>query len=82
MIEKAVIYGSRARGNYREGSDVDLTLFGENLPYGVASKLWGKLDDSDLPYLFDVSVFEKIDNEDLKDHINRVGKVLYEKKIK
>lgn len=78
-IEKVVIYGSRAKGNFREGSDVDITLFGDALEDRTASRLWGRLDDSVLPYLFDVSIFDEISNENLKEHIRRVGKVLYER---
>ena len=79
-IEKVVLYGSRAKGNFREGSDIDITLFGDNLEDRTASNLLGKLDDSVLPYLFDVSIFDNLTNENLKDHIKRVGKVLYQRK--
>lgn len=77
-IEKAVIYGSRAKGNFREGSDIDLTLFGDVGTNTVADVI-DALDDSNLPYLFDVSVFELIENEKLREHIDRVGKVFYER---
>jgi len=79
-IEKAILYGSRAKGNYRNGSDIDLTLIGENLDLSTLFKIENKLDDLLLPHKIDLSLFQKIENPDLVDHINRVGKVFYEKK--
>lgn len=78
-IHKVIIYGSRAKGNYREGSDIDLTLIGEGLDLSVLNAVDTKLDDLLLPYLFDISIFEQITNSDLVNHINRVGKLMYEK---
>ncbi len=78
-IEKAVIYGSRAKGNYKNGSDIDLTLFGDGLDLKVVSAVAGALDDSSIPYTVDLSMFEKIDNTALREHITRVGKVFYER---
>ncbi len=78
-IDKVIIYGSRAKGNYREGSDIDLTLMGEELDLSVLNAIDTKLDDLLLPYLFDISIFEQITNSDLVNHIERVGKIIYEK---
>ena len=78
-IDKVIIYGSRAKGNYRNGSDIDLTVFGNDLKYDLAGKLNSEIDDLNTPYLFDISIFEKLTSPSLKDHINRVGKVFYEK---
>ena len=72
-IEKAVIFGSRAVGNYKPYSDIDIALFGAAIDLTVQNKIENQLDDLLLPYKFDVCVFEKIDNEDLIDHIDRVG---------
>jgi predicted nucleotidyltransferase len=77
-VHEAIIYGSRAIGNYREGSDIDITLKGE-LTFNNILRLEGKLDNQMLPYRIDLSSFEKIKNRDLIEHINRVGKVLYRK---
>jgi predicted nucleotidyltransferase len=77
-IEKILIYGSRARGNYRNGSDIDLTLIGNQLSYSQLSGIESDLDDLFLPYSFDISIFKDIDNHDLVDHINRVGMVFHE----
>jgi predicted nucleotidyltransferase len=78
-VSKVVIYGSRAKGNYRAGSDIDLTLFGENLNFNTLLKIENELDDLLLPYHIDLSIFNNIENNDLIEHINRVGIVFYEK---
>lgn len=78
-IERAVLYGSRAMGNYREGSDIDLTLVGAAVTQATRGHVWNDLDDSDIPYLVDVSVLRDISNPSLVDHIQRVGVVLYER---
>ena len=56
-IDKAVLYGSRAKGNYRNGSDIDLTLFGNGLNFSLLTRLDNELDDLLLPYKFDLSFF-------------------------
>jgi len=76
-ITEVVLYGSRAKGNYRPGSDIDLTLKGNALTTGWLMELSVKIDDLLLPYEVDLSIFEHIDNLDLIDHIDRVGKVIF-----
>jgi predicted nucleotidyltransferase len=78
-IESAIIYGSRAKGNFRNGSDIDLTLKGPNLHLQNQLDLMDRLDDSLIPYTFDISIFHQISNPDLIDHIERVGQVFYQK---
>jgi uncharacterized protein len=78
-IKKVLLYGSRAKGNYRNGSDIDLTLIGDELSYSQLGNLESDIDDLFLPYSFDISIFKDIDNSDLVDHINRIGVVFYEK---
>ena len=79
QIKKAVIYGSRAKGNFKKGSDIDLTLKGVGLNLSVINSLLNELDDLLLPYTFDVSIFKQINNVGLVEHIERVGKVFYAK---
>ena len=81
QIEKATLYGSRAKGNYRNGSDIDLTLKGEALTLSILSKIETELDDLLLPYKIDISIHHKIENPDLLEHMDRVGIVFYEKNI-
>lgn len=78
-IKEAVIFGSRAKGTQRPGSDVDVALKGSggNL---VATAVGAILnEESCLPYFFDIIDYQSIDNEALIEHINRVGKVIYRK---
>ncbi len=77
QIEKAILYGSRAKGNYRNGSDIDLTLIGDNLDLTMLLRIENELDDLLLPYKIDLSIKHKIENPDLLEHIERVGKVFY-----
>ena len=79
-VERVVIYGSRAKGNFRKGSDIDLTLMGEGLTESVLSSIKLALDDLNTPYLFDISIFEQLQSPDLEEHIVRVGQVFYQKK--
>lgn len=78
-VEQAIIYGSRAMGNYREGSDIDLTLKGSALTSQIASKIWNDLDDSYLPYLFDISVYHQLTHQPFIEHIDRVGQLFYQR---
>lgn len=78
-VEKAVLYGSRAKGNARPGSDIDLALFGSRLTQRKAGQIDDALDDLLLPYRFDLSIFTRITHSDLVDHIRRVGVALYER---
>lgn len=80
-VEQAIIYGSRAKGNYREGSDVDLTFKGKDLTYDIVKRIWGDLDDSSSPYLFDLSIYHQLTNANFIEHIDRVGKLFYQRKL-
>lgn len=79
-IEKVLIYGSRAMGNYRLASDIDLTLIGRKIDLNLQLKIEFDLDDLMLPYKFDVSIYNKITNPEFIDHVNRAGKEFYNKK--
>ena len=78
-IEKVIIYGSRAKGNPKPGSDIDLTIFGEGLTTDILLTISRYLDDLLLPYTIDLSLYHHIKNEALLDHIERVGKVFFNK---
>lgn len=79
-IDKAVLYGSRAKGTFRRGSDIDLSLLGKKIGSSVISKLDIALDDLMLPYTFDISIYAQIDNDHFKEHIDRVGMIFFEQK--
>lgn len=75
-VKEVVIYGSRAKGTQRSGSDIDLTLTG-NLDWQTFSRLENDLDDLLLPYEIDLSLFDQIDNPELKAQIKQTGQILY-----
>ena len=76
-VKKAVLYGSRAKGNFKTGSDIDLTLMGTHLTSADLSIIADELDELLLPYQIDISIFHQIDHEALRHHIDRVGQVFY-----
>ena len=80
-IEQVVVYGSRAKGNYKNGSDIDLTIVSD-LTYSEILKLENQLDDLLLPYKIDSSLKHQISNSDLIAHIDRVGKIFYDNSMK
>jgi len=78
-VEEVVLYGSRAKGNHKPASDIDLTIKGKDLNLSVLYKIENELDDLLLPFTIDLSLFQQLSNSDLVDHIQRVGKVFYQK---
>jgi len=81
-IEQVILYGSRAKGNFQNGSDIDLVIKGESLSHSQLLSLENRLEDLLLPYSIDLSLLHQINNPDLLDHIQRVGITLYEKSNK
>lgn len=81
-IEKAVIFGSRAMGNYKPGSDVDIAIYGENITFDTISSLNAMLDEQGpLPYFFDIVDYTHLNHVELKKHIDSVGKVIFQKQM-
>ena len=79
-VTAAILYGSRALGRERPGSDIDLTLQGENLQHRDLLDIELALDDLLLPWKIDLSLLAHVDNPSLLEHIQRVGQKLYERK--
>jgi len=80
QVEKAILYGSRAKGNFKNGSDIDLTLRGgADLSLNVIYKILDDLDELLLPYTIDLSIFNDIGDPDVIEHIQRVGVTFYDK---
>ncbi|MES9855804.1 MAG: HsdR family type I site-specific deoxyribonuclease [Sedimenticola sp.] len=77
QVDSVVLYGSRAKGSHRSGSDVDLTMKGEALSLSLQNRIANELDDLLLPYSFDLSAYDDIENSDLISHIERVGNEFY-----
>ncbi len=78
-VEEVIIYGSRAKGNNKNGSDIDLVITKGDVDFTQFNKITEKLDDLLLPYQIDLSLYSLIDNPDLKEHIKRAGKIFYRK---
>ncbi len=78
-VEQVIIYGSRAKGDYRPASDIDLTIIGSAMKWEDLQAIELKIDDLLLPYKTDLSLYDQIDNENLIEHIKRAGKVFYER---
>ncbi len=72
-VQKAILFGSRAKGTFTNGSDIDLALKGTNLVLNDVLDLSIDLDALNLPYKFDLIIYDRIKEEALKEHINRVG---------
>lgn len=76
-IEEVIIYGSRAIGNYKIGSDIDLTIKGKDFNYEQLNKIIFQIDNLNSPYKFDISIYSELINKELIEHINRIGISFY-----
>lgn len=81
-IEQAIIFGSRAKGNYKKGSDIDLAIRGKNVKYETVTRLrWSLNEEYPIPYFSDIVHYENIKNKELIEHIDRVGETIYKIKL-
>ena len=78
-IEKTVLFGSRVKGTYSEGSDIDLCLVGNDLDLAALSRLEEHIDDLYFPWTVDLVPAASISDPALVDHIHRVGATIYER---
>lgn len=76
-IETVVLYGSRAKGNYHPGSDIDLTIKGDEISFAEFLQIEDQIDNLMLPYTVDLSQYQQLGNADLIEHIDRVGIEIY-----
>lgn len=75
-VTQVLVYGSRVKGNFRVSSDIDLTIM-DDISWTLFNRIESELDDLMLPYQIDLSIFSQIENENLIDHIQRVGQPIY-----
>jgi predicted nucleotidyltransferase len=76
-VTEVRLYGSRAKGNFRPASDIDLSIMDTAVTDAQLMKIENDIDELPLPYSVDLSLFHQIDNPDLAAHILRIGKVFY-----
>ena len=77
-IRKVLIFGSRSKGNYRAGSDIDLAVIGSDVDYSLLLDILCEIDDLDLLYSVDLLDYQQKKGTPLGDHIDRVDQVFYE----
>lgn len=81
QIEEVIVFGSRAIGNFRTGSDIDIVLKGENITAKLVLNVNAILNERlPIPYFVDVLSFAQITSPELIEHISRVGKVIFTRK--
>lgn len=78
-IEQVILYGSRVKGSYKPFSDVDIVLVGDALSRTDINRLYASIDESSLPYKFDISLLASLKSEELIAHIKRVGITIYKR---
>jgi len=77
-VEKVLIFGSRSKGNYRAGSDIDLAVIGTGIDYNQLLSMLCEIDDLELLYSVDLLDYKQKKGTPIGDHIDRVGQVFYE----
>lgn len=80
VVKKVYLFGSRAKGSFNSGSDVDLAIMNNGVSHSDLVRIKSDLDESDLPYFVDVILYPLLNHLPLKNHIDRVGKLIYESK--
>lgn len=79
QVEEVIMYGSRAKGNFTERSDVDIVIAKSKIDRHILGKIIFDINNSNFPYTVDLQILENIKNKNLIDHIHRVGKIFYKK---
>lgn len=77
QIEQVLIFGSRAKGNYREGSDVDLAVFASAMTDSEFTTLWARVDNLPILFKIDLIHWNTLEKETLKQKILAEGRIFY-----
>ena len=77
-IKKVLIFGSRSKGTYRTGSDIDLAVVGKGIDYSQLLTILCEIDNLELLYNIDLLNYESKIGTPIGDHIDRVGQIFYE----
>ncbi|MDA8198001.1 MAG: nucleotidyltransferase domain-containing protein [Thermaerobacter sp.] len=80
-VERAVLFGSRAQGTFRPGSDIDLTLVGAGLTHRTLLHIMDERGDAPIPYRVDLSLFDQMRDPDVREHIERWGITFYSRTV-
>jgi predicted nucleotidyltransferase len=78
-VRKAVLFGSRAKGTAKQGSDIDLALYGEGLDWRLLGRIENELDDLLLPYTFSLLHHDTRTDSEVAAHIVRAGVPFYQR---
>ncbi|MBI4404161.1 MAG: nucleotidyltransferase domain-containing protein [Deltaproteobacteria bacterium] len=70
---KIILFGSRAKGNFREGSDIDIALKGGKLDLEIRDEILEQYSHLYSPWKLDIVIYSLIEEPSLKEHIDRVG---------
>jgi predicted nucleotidyltransferase len=80
QVEQAIIFGSRALGNYKKGSDIDLAITGQKVKESMCKKISEQLNEEyPIPFFVEVINYNTINNQALKEHIQNHGIIIYQK---
>ena len=79
-VDMVKLYGSRAKGNFSDRSDIDLAVYGEKLDRFIISNILLDFDDLDIPFRIELQEYKNIKNINLKKHINKVGIIFFKTK--
>lgn len=80
-VESVILYGSRAKGNYKPFSDIDITLKGKNLTRQLLGRIFTEIDDLLLPYFLDISIYNKLTDKGFIEAIDKTGVEIYRKNL-
>ena len=79
MIDKVILFGSRARGDYRKTSDVDLAIFTNDASHQQQNVIQHSINEMSTPLKIDVLFFDRLTKVKLKSTILNEGVIMYEK---
>jgi predicted nucleotidyltransferase len=78
-VNQVIVYGSRAKGNFSERSDIDLIIKDSKISRTIINKIMLDFEESNIPFIVELQNYDNLKNLELIDHINRVGKIIYER---
>ena len=77
-ITRVVLFGSRARGDHSNRSDIDLAITTQNCSHTVQNLISQEIEDMTTPYKIDILFTDRLQKEKLLFNINQEGVIIYE----